>query len=246
MQSEMFTDFYQAIQNLEADHLDKQDLLIPRFLIEKEAGLALYYAPHNEWINREARVVVAGITPGWHQMKTAFEAARAGMELGMDLDQLLQHIKRSARFAGTMRKNLIEMLDGCGLHEHLGLSGASELFGSRDDLLHTTSIIKYPVFKDGLNYTGHSPAISHSALLKKYAYEAFPEELNSLQSKVLLIPLGKAVGEVIRSLQGKQIIPTVPCLYGFPHPSGANGHRKKQFEEHRGSFLEIIEQAFKT
>ncbi|WP_409296943.1 hypothetical protein V1498_03585 [Peribacillus sp. SCS-26] len=247
MQSEAFTHFYQAIQTLEAGNLDKQDLLTPRFLIEKEAELALYYAPHNEWVNREARVVIAGITPGWYQMKTAFEAARAGMELEMELNELLQHTKRSARFAGTMRKNLIEMLDGCGLPEHIGLSGAGELFGTRDDLLHTTSIIKYPVFKNGQNYTGHSPAVYQSALLKKYAYEAFPKELNSLQSKVLLlIPLGKAVGEVIRHLQENHIIPSVPCLFGFPHPSGANGHRKKQFEEQKESFMKIIEHAFRT
>ena len=30
-------------------------------------------------------------------------------------------------------------------------------------------------------------------------------------------------------------------LFGFPHPSGANGHRKRIFEEHLGEFTEIVE-----
>ena len=34
------------------------------------------------------------------------------------------------------------------------------------------------------------------------------------------------------------------CLLGFPHPSGANGHRKKQFEENKMKLLRIVEEYF--
>ena len=36
------------------------------------------------------------------------------------------------------------------------------------------------------------------------------------------------------------------CLLGFPHPSGANGHRKNQFKKNKEKLLEIIEDYFKT
>lgn len=31
-------------------------------------------------------------------------------------------------------------------------------------------------------------------------------------------------------------------LFGFPHPSGANGHRKKQFQQNKDSFISAINQ----
>lgn len=30
------------------------------------------------------------------------------------------------------------------------------------------------------------------------------------------------------------------CLYGFPHPSGANGHRQKQFDKNKMEFEKVI------
>ncbi|MFR0823044.1 MAG: hypothetical protein ACLU84_01815 [Clostridia bacterium] len=31
----------------------------------------------------------------------------------------------------------------------------------------------------------------------------------------------------------EKIISSKQCLFGFPHPSGANGHRKKQFDNNK-------------
>ncbi|MBM7692815.1 hypothetical protein JOC77_002246 [Peribacillus deserti] len=239
--SETLRPYIHLIESLPAQELEKKDLLIPELIMEKSGGLEMYYAPHNEYINVQTRIVIAGITPGWNQMKMAFEQAKRSIQQGASLEQIACDVKKAARFAGTMRNHLIKMLDSCGLPEALGLQTSRQLFGDRSNLLHTTSVIKYPVFSDGKNYTGHAPKIDHSSLLKKYAYEIFPQEIIQLEKPYLLIPLGKSVSEVIRTLMDQGRIPRNPCLLDFPHPSGANGHRHKQFEKLKSHFKTIVE-----
>lgn len=43
----------------------------------------------------------------------------------------------------------------------------------------------------------------------------------------------------------EKIIKKEQCLLGFPHPSGANGHRKIQFEENKSNLINIIDNYFK-
>lgn len=140
-----------------------------------------------------------------------------------------------------MRVNLIDMLDRCGVQKAIGMDSAAELFASQRDMLHTTSVLKYPVFCKGKNYTGHQPPIERSALLSHYAFEVFPQELNEIKNPCLIIPLGKAVENVLRKLSREPSFSRHTYLFGFPHPSGANGHRKRIFEEHLSEFTEIVE-----
>ncbi|MEK3888838.1 hypothetical protein [Bacillus sp. FSL K6-3431] len=71
----------------------------------------MYYAPHNEYINCDAKIVIVGITPGWTQMKAAFQQAKICIQQNATLIQLMKGSKGAAGFAGTMRQNLIEILD---------------------------------------------------------------------------------------------------------------------------------------
>ena len=58
----------------------------------------------------------------------------------------------------------------------------------------------------------------------KYIYDNFINEFKKLEEpeKVLLIPLGKAVEEVLIKLKEDGVIKENQILIGFPHPSGAN------------------------
>lgn len=134
------------------------------------------------------------------------------------------------------------MLDACGVNNVFQLSSSRLLFSKDQHLLHTTSLIKYPVFVKGKNYTGYSPKIARSPLLAKYAYEKFPEEIGKLRSNYLLVPLGKVVSEVIDQLVRKAKIHEQNCLFGFPHPSGANGHRRQQFQKVKSNLRSIVKQ----
>jgi len=57
----------------------------------------------------------------------------------------------------------------------------------------------------------------------------FIPEINEFKN-TLIIPLGRSVKEVFSKLiTGQQLNDNI-YLENFPHPSGANGHRKNQFQ----------------
>lgn len=220
--------------------LTKKDLLVDDFLIGSDGDLRMYYAPHNEYVNQRAKIVIVGITPGWTQMKTAFEHFIKGLDDGRDVNQILKDVKKAASFSGTIRANLISMLDECGIHHVINADSSSVLFEEKRHLLHTTSIIKYPVFFQDKNYTGHQPPIQKSPFLSEFAYHVFPDELNQIEQPALIIPLGKSVGEIFSYLVAEGKVQEHFILKGFPHPSGANGHRIKQFSAKKEMFREIV------
>lgn len=236
-----FTKYKSKIEALsDTTSLEKKDLLKKEFLIASEDELEIYYAAHNEFIHTKANVLIVGITPGWNQMKIAYESVIKSLLLNKEKEELLRQAKVDAGFSGQMRLNLCHMLDEIGLAELFDLNSSTELFTTNHELLHTTSLIKYPTFYKGKNYTGHVPSIENSNLLSHYAYSAFPRELEKLENPLLIIPLGKAVEKVIRKLKDENKIKQHTCLYGFPHPSGANGHRKKQLSDNKEELREVI------
>lgn len=222
----------------------KTDIINEKFLIEKHGDIEIYYAPHNEFVNRGAKVFIVGITPGFQQMSTALVAARKGIEEKLSVSEIQYKCKVAGRFSGSLRKNIINMLDEVQLNKALKIESCRELFESRDDLLHTISLIPYAVFVKGKNYTGHTPKLIKNKFLMKYIDESFINELELL-GEVLIIPLGKAVEEVMEQLIDKNIIKSSNVLKGFPHPSGANVNRLVQLEEHKENMIKIIEKKFK-
>ena len=60
----------------------------------------------------------------------------------------------------------------------------------------------------------------------------------------MIVPLGKTVSSVLRVLSDEGLIPPSPCLFGFPHPSGANGHRRTEFAANERQMREDVAAAF--
>lgn len=242
-------DFKDSIKDLPLkDKYTKEELLKDDFLIDKEGNIEIYYAPHNEYINPRAEIFIIGITPGFAQMSTAMAAARKGIEEGEEINKIQYKCKVAGRFSGTIRKNIITMLDDLELNKILNIKSCSELFHSKDYLLHTVSLIPYSVFVKKANYTGHTPKLIKSEFLMKYVYDNFINELKSLHNaeNIILIPLGKAVEEVLCRLAEENIISNSQILKGFPHPSGANVNRITQFEDNRKSMSDFIIEKFKN
>lgn len=238
----MFEQYYQKIEKLEG--FDKKNILNKEFEICSSQNMKIYYAPHNEIINEQAKIFIVGITPGWTQTSIAYKTAHEGLLKNLDPISIKKECKRNSRFAGSMRKNLVEMLDELNLNQKLCLNTCSELFGDHDYLLHTTSMIPYPVFIHDKNYTGSNPRILDNEILKEYLKKYFYKEVEKLPN-TLIIPLGKAVEDVLELMIDDGLIKRGQCLLGFPHPSGANGHRKKQLEENKEKLLNIINDYFK-
>ncbi len=213
-----------------------EDIVNRRFRIGQEGRLAVYYAPL-DWINHSARIVFVGLTPGWTQTKSAFERFRHALRDGQCEDEALKAAKRQAAFRG-MRRRLCDWLDKLRVQEWLHISGTDELFGVQDKLLHTTSAIRYPVFvgDNATNYTGHRPAPVDSPLLISIIGSVLLPELDSLP-EALVVPMGRPVSEALRS----KGFDASRCLFGFPHPSGANAHGARQFAEEQAGMRKVVE-----
>jgi len=210
------------------------------FHLFNDGVISVVYAPFSH-INHTAKLVIVGITPGWHQTEIAFRVAAQNPNMGREMVE--QEIKNQAAFAGVMRTNLIEMLDGLSVHHCLNVASTSELFGPRSDLLHTTSLLRYPVFKKGQNYSGHSPNPLDHDFLMAMIDKVFIPELASVPN-ALVVPLGKAVEGTMEELSKLGLFPIGRILRGFPHPSGANGHRKRMYNSSLQNMNAQVQQWF--
>ena len=202
-------DYKEAIKKLPIkDKYTKEELLTEDFLIDKDNNIEIYYAPHNEYFNKKAKIFIVGITPGFQQMNTAISTARKELEHNNDLEDIQYKCKVAARFSGSLRKNIISMLDDLNLNDIMNIDSVAQLFEEKDYLLHTVSLIPYPVFAKKENYSGHTPKLIKNKFLMKYVYDNFIDEFKRLENPedVLLIPLGKAVEEILIKLQAEKII----------------------------------------
>lgn len=216
------------------------ETLQSRYRLYDDGSITVAYAPMDH-INVRAQVVFLGITPGLQQAQIAFATSRE--MLGAPVDDVGKEIKRRAAFAGSMRHNLVSMLDDLGLHSRLGVTSVATLFAEHDDLLQSTSILRYPVFRKGKNYPGYSPEPTQHSTLSSMIERILVPELCSVP-RALVVPLGGAVERVLQHLTERGLLSDERWLRGFPHPSGANGHRKSQFLKNRERLSADVERWF--
>lgn len=195
-------------------------------LIDRSGAVSVYYAPF-DFMNEQARVVVVGITPGKTQMLNALSEARRLLNEGVADEEVRREVKKAAAFSGSMRPNLVALLDQIGIHRWLGISGCAELFGKRYELMQTASMLTFPVFLDGANYNGSPSAIGHP-LLRKHLLDHFGTQCRQLRNAVF-VPLGDKVVEGLSFLCSEGLLERSRVLEGLPHPSGANAERIAYF-----------------
>ncbi|WP_196888685.1 uracil-DNA glycosylase family protein [Aureivirga sp. CE67] len=222
-------------EEYEKDYFKNEKYLMASFPTN---NLEMYYAPF-DYINKNAKVVIIGITSGQSQMEKAFYSFINSHHEQKSDEQALKDVKSNSSFAGPMRKNLISMLDEIGLNKRLNLISCDGLFGINRGLLHSTSALKYPIFKNGKNYTGSSPSPVKNKFLWNSINSNLVPELSNFENK-LIIPLGKSVGEILEKLASENKLNNNIILKGFPHPSGANGSRFSQFKENKETMTEVI------
>jgi hypothetical protein len=206
----------------------RSELINEKFFLFSEGKLSAFYAPF-DYTNLKARVVLIGLTPGWTQMERAFRVAKRALTSGLTGEELLAYVKKSASFSGPMRKNLVSMLDGINVNQHLKVSSCADLFGSASALVHFTSAISVPTFVDGANFSGHGASPLKLPKFRQFMIDNLAQELELLPDAIV-VPLGKIVDEILEFLRGETLINPARCLTGFPHPSGQNGHRKVFYE----------------
>ena len=209
--------------------INKSTITNKNFLIKREDNIEIYYAPF-DYINSKAKIMIVGITPGLQQMLQSFEAVNEGRSL--------KEVKDLSSFKGSMRTTLIKYLDALNINKKLKIKSCESLFNINSKYLHSTSLIKYPVFDKGRNYSG-------SGLLKKkilldFLEAHFVKELKKLD-KTIIVPLGNTVSSTIDYLNNEFKLNLKCFLKGFPHPSGLNVRKDIQFKENKVRMLKLLE-----
>ena len=192
-----------------------------KFLLKKDKNIEIYFAPF-DYINSKAKIVIVGITPGLQQMLQSYEVINQGKSL--------KEVKDLSSFKGSMRTGLIKYLDELKINDILKIKSCESLFNKNSKYLHTTSLVKYPVFDKGKNYSGAN--ILKKKILLDFIEKNFLEELKTLK-KSIIIPLGNTVSSTIEILNNKYNLKLRCFLKGFPHPSGANARKNIQFKENK-------------
>lgn len=243
--SGLFDRFAPAIVSHDARHpIERQDLLNDTFRLTREGNVEIFYAPF-DYLNQDAKLILMGITPGWAQMQAAHLEAALALQAGADALEVCSRAKRVASFVGPMRRNLVSMLDGLDVHRGLGLTSTALLFDEAWSLLHTTSAVRYPTFVDGQNYTGHRPSLLRTPALRRYVTDVLLPEL-ALIPDALIVPLGSSATEATRHLIDAYGLNSARCLLGFPHPSGSNGSRVRQYREQQSAMRATVARWFAT
>jgi uracil-DNA glycosylase len=188
----------------------------------KKTNDRIIFAPFDT-ANPGAKVVFVGLTPGVAQLRLTLNEAAIALQEGVSLDTALDRAKQVGAFAGAMRTNLITMLDGIDLPSALDLPDSQALFEDRRDLADSTSAICHAVLVRGRNYSG-TPAIAQHRVLTAAARQVLAANL-AVAPDALIVPLGRAAasGVMLSGVDHRRV------LAGFPHPSGANGHRAAQY-----------------
>lgn len=222
----LFPRFASAIRALDLAQIRDYSDIPSEFLLDQDGSLDVRYTPF-ESVNAEARVVLVGLTPGFTQWRNAIAEAQLQLLGGATTDQALVGAKRTGAFSGSLRPNLVALLDSIGLQGWLGLNSCADLFGERSVLLHSTSLLVHSVSKDGANYSG-APRPAKHPFLREHISASFAAEASVLQNAVF-IPLGPAVADGLEWLAVQGVLRRDRILAGLPHPSGANAERVAYF-----------------
>lgn len=201
------------------------------------------YAPFDSMPAGSEQVVFVGLTPGAQQHELAFEALMASAQDGIRNPDVLRDLIRSrVAFAGSMRENVIAMLDGIGLPKLLRIASTRELFNDARDLLFTTSALRYPVYKAGNNYAGDA-AIVREPIFREMLERLLAPQL-AAAPRALVVPFGKWASAGVEHIAQRGLFDTRRALFSFPHPSGGNGHRKRLYQANKASLEAQLDRWF--
>ena len=107
-------------------------------------GVEILWAPF-DFVNRNARILIVGVTPGPNQARRSYKAVRVAVAKGDDPQADLERIKAESSFRGDIiEPNLKSLLEHSGLAERAGIADIDYLWTKEASKVHFTSTIRYP------------------------------------------------------------------------------------------------------
>lgn len=214
------------IKSLSTEQINKDFLVNSNLCISKDERYRIVYTPF-EYVNKKSKIVLIGITPGQTQLINAYEAVIE--------NKSEKEIKKIAAFSGDMRRVLINSLNSIWPKDLFGVSDCTQLFNVKNDLIHSTSLLKDAVFEYDTK-TGcyidfkEATKIWKNEILYKEFESNFLMECKKLPEDIVLICLGDKVFNVISEAKQKNLIRQNNIIF-VPHPSGASPFREFYYKK---------------
>ncbi|PZR82453.1 MAG: hypothetical protein DI537_36590 [Stutzerimonas stutzeri] len=182
-------------------------------------GIEILWAPFDH-IDRNARIVIVGVTPGPTQARRSYDAVRAAAVKGIDPQADLERIKAEASFRGNViEPNLKSLLEHGGLAESAGIEDIDNLWTKEASKVHFTSTIRYPTFINGKLFNNQIDSLEHPEL-RKYVETYLAEELASVPTDADIVALGQKGPRIVRHAARAAGIDSRRVV-ALPHPSGS-------------------------
>ena len=159
--------------------------------------MSKYYLDENTgfgYVNPNAEVVIVGITPGNSQQK----GSREGLSP--------REIKRKYAFAGTLRNNMVRMLDYIGVNTMVGIKSCQSLWEEDFDRVEMTSLLKKATYKisgSRKEMFKDTEMITKSEDLKKEFEEGFVKDCEQYKNARLFVACGQGVYDELMKLKRK-------------------------------------------
>ena len=218
-----FTEAKDYIQNELSDkQLNAATLIKTKLCLSKNnKQYKIIYTPF-EKLNHNAKIMMVGITPGETQLINAYKAIKNGQA------KTSLEAKRIGAFSGKLNEVLIGSLNSIWpkRKELFGVKDCKELFTEKNDIVHSTSLLKDAVFEKASKKNSSSDYVKFKDAYKIFKSDLLLEELNryfikecnTLSESIPIICLGDGVFNVVTKLKEEEIIKQDKIIF-IPHPS---------------------------
>jgi hypothetical protein len=220
---ELFEKYESAIRDYRGPQGDPQS---PSLRMHRNGDLVVYYAPVG-WVNPTAKLVLVDATPWKAQADIALTEAHRALLEGAPVTEVLRRASLAAAFAGAARQRVILLLDHIGVHQWLGLNSSADLFGAAGDLLQVSSVLPFPVFKNGANFRGGWHP-ERDPMLRLQMRDHFGKMAKAMPEAVF-IPVGAAASRGVEWLTKEGFLTKERVLHGLPHPRKEEPNRTAYF-----------------
>ncbi|WP_454806584.1 hypothetical protein [Paraburkholderia fungorum] len=212
MNFELFEKYESAVRAYQGPQGDPQAVSLR---MHRNGELAVYYAPV-EWVNPKAKLVLVDATPWKAQADIALTEANRALLEGAPASEVLRRANLAAAFAGVTRQRVVALLDHIGVHHWLSLNSSADLFGEAGDLLQVSSVLQFPVFKNGENFrAGWHP--ERDPMLRLQMRNHFGKIAKAMPEAVF-ITVGAAASRGVEWLTKEGFMNKERVLHGIPHP----------------------------
>ncbi len=224
MKRNLFTHFADDLKRLGSDGVGDA-----AFSLGREGKYDLAYIPF-EHVNKAAKLVIVGITPGNTQLALAYQSAQTMLNAGTKEDEILVKVKKAGAFGGpAMKPNLLKMLRHFEVNKILGIDDVESLWGDDADLLHSTSVVPHAAFKGGKPFNGSFDEIMASPILRDCFLDCFVPSARELQKNALFVALGPCPQAALDWCVKEGALEPKQVLGSFCHPSTAGGSTTRYF-----------------